>query len=40
MKTEAQAATQEQTVIGCLLGTAIGDTVGLACEGLPRRRPR
>lgn len=25
-------------IIGCLLGTAVGDAVGLGCEGLPRRR--
>jgi len=36
MNTEAGA--REQAVIGCLLGTAIGDAVGLACEGLTRRR--
>lgn len=29
---------KEQAIIGCLLGTAMGDAVGLACEGLPRRR--
>ena len=29
---------KEQAIVGCLLGTAIGDAVGLACEGLPRRR--
>ncbi len=28
----------EQAVIGCLLGTAVGDATGLVCEGLPRRR--
>ncbi len=38
MKTEAWAAAQEQAIIGCLLGTAVGDAVGLACEGLSRRR--
>lgn len=27
-----------RAMIGCLLGTAIGDAVGLACEGMPRRR--
>lgn len=32
------AEAREQAIIGCLLGTAIGDAVGLACEGLPRRR--
>lgn len=28
----------ERAIIGCLLGTAVGDAVGLVCEGLPRRR--
>ncbi|HET6423428.1 MAG TPA: ADP-ribosylglycohydrolase family protein, partial [Planctomycetaceae bacterium] len=27
-----------QSVIGCLLGTAVGDALGLAYEGLPRQR--
>ncbi len=30
--------TRREAVIGCLLGTAVGDAVGLVCEGLPRRR--
>ena len=38
MKTEARVTGREQTIIGCLLGTAVGDAVGLACEGLHRRR--
>ena len=29
---------REEAAIGCLLGTAIGDALGLPCEGLPRRR--
>ncbi len=29
----------ERALVGCLLGTAVGDALGLACEGLsPRRR--
>lgn len=28
----------ENALIGCLLGTAVGDAMGLACEGLSRRR--
>ena len=36
MKTAA--GTDARAIIGCLLGTALGDAVGLACEGLPRRR--
>lgn len=27
-----------RAIVGCLLGTAIGDALGLACEGLSRRR--
>ena len=29
---------QERAITGCLLGTAVGDALGLACEGLSRRR--
>ena len=29
---------KERAIIGCLLGTAVGDALGLACEGLSRRR--
>lgn len=28
----------EESIIGCLLGTAAGDATGLVCEGLSRRR--
>lgn len=28
----------ERAIIGCLLGTAVGDALGLPCEGLPKRR--
>jgi len=28
----------ERAVIGCILGTAVGDALGLACEGLSRSR--
>jgi ADP-ribosyl-[dinitrogen reductase] hydrolase len=28
----------ELAIIGCLLGTAVGDATGLVCEGMPRRR--
>jgi ADP-ribosyl-[dinitrogen reductase] hydrolase len=28
----------QDDIIGCLLGTAVGDAMGLACEGLSRRR--
>ncbi len=30
----------EDSIIGCLWGTAVGDAVGLVCEGYPRRRQR
>jgi len=30
--------TQQQAIIGCLLGTAVGDALGLPYEGLSRRR--
>jgi ADP-ribosylglycohydrolase len=26
------------SIIGCLLGTAVGDAIGLPCEGLSKRR--
>jgi ADP-ribosylglycohydrolase len=29
---------KERAIVGCLLGTAVGDALGLACEGLSRRR--
>ncbi|ALG68146.1 ADP-ribosylglycohydrolase family protein [Beggiatoa leptomitoformis] len=29
---------QRQAIVGCLLGTAVGDALGLSCEGLSRRR--
>ncbi|OGA45941.1 MAG: dinitrogenase reductase [Betaproteobacteria bacterium RIFCSPLOWO2_12_FULL_62_13] len=29
---------KEKAIVGCLLGTAVGDAMGLACEGLTRRR--
>jgi ADP-ribosylglycohydrolase len=34
------ARDREDAVIGCLLGTAVGDALGLCCEGLSRRRQR
>jgi ADP-ribosylglycohydrolase len=34
------AGTRENSVIGCLLGTAVGDSVGLSCEGMSKRRQR
>ena len=29
---------QQHAITGCILGTAVGDALGLACEGLSRRR--
>jgi ADP-ribosylglycohydrolase len=29
---------KEGAIVGCILGTAVGDALGLACEGLSRRR--
>jgi ADP-ribosyl-[dinitrogen reductase] hydrolase len=29
---------RQHALIGCILGTAVGDALGLACEGLSRRR--
>ncbi len=34
------AGTREDAIIGCLLGTAVGDSVGLSCEGMSKRRQR
>jgi ADP-ribosylglycohydrolase len=31
---------KEEAITGCILGTAVGDALGLACEGLSRRRQR
>ena len=32
------STSKENALTGCLLGTAVGDAMGLACEGLSRRR--
>lgn len=29
---------KERTIVGCILGTAVGDAMGLTCEGLSRAR--
>jgi len=29
---------KERAIVGCILGTAVGDALGLACEGLSRCR--
>lgn len=31
-------ATDEDAIVGCLIGTAVGDAIGLPAEGLPKRR--
>lgn len=33
-----EAIPKERATVGCILGTAVGDAMGLACEGLSRRR--
>ncbi len=37
---EARIRELERALIGCLLGTAVGDALGLACEGLSPRRQK
>jgi ADP-ribosyl-[dinitrogen reductase] hydrolase len=37
-QTHGRCAAQRQAIIGCLLGTAVGDAMGLAYEGLSKRR--
>ncbi|HEX8238011.1 MAG TPA: ADP-ribosylglycohydrolase family protein [Abditibacteriaceae bacterium] len=32
------ANTLEDAIAGCILGTAVGDAVGLPCEGISRPR--
>jgi ADP-ribosyl-[dinitrogen reductase] hydrolase len=31
-------SSKADSIVGCLLGTAVGDAIGLACEGLSKRR--
>lgn len=33
-----QPPTMNEAILGCLLGTAVGDAIGLPCEGLSRKR--
>lgn len=35
-----EACPKERAIVGCILGTAVGDAMGLACEGLSRQRQR
>src|SRR4029078_5512734 len=37
-RVETVAAPSERAATGCILGTAVGDALGLACEGLSNRR--
>lgn len=37
-KSRPQEAADQNSVVGCLLGTAVGDALGLPYEGLSRRR--
>jgi ADP-ribosyl-[dinitrogen reductase] hydrolase len=32
------ATDRESAIVGCILGTALGDALGLCCEGMSRRR--
>ncbi|MFN0119026.1 MAG: ADP-ribosylglycohydrolase family protein [Blastocatellia bacterium] len=40
MGNNSSAAARETAITGCLLGTAVGDAIGLPCEGLSKRRAR
>ncbi len=35
-----ESVSRSDAAVGCLLGTAVGDALGLPCEGLSRRRQR
>ncbi len=35
---DTQAAARRQAIVGCLWGTAVGDALGLSCEGLSKSR--
>lgn len=38
---DVSPAQRERAIVGCLWGTAVGDALGLPCEGLtPRRQQR
>lgn len=34
----SEIVSKQRAIVGCILGTAVGDAVGLACEGLSRGR--
>ena len=38
MEHEASGSPKVRSTVGCILGTAVGDAMGLVCEGLSRRR--
>lgn len=38
MEHEASGSRKVRDNVGCILGTAVGDAMGLVCEGLSRRR--
>lgn len=40
LKFSSKVMSLEESIIGCVLGTALGDAVGLPCEGLSRERGR
>ena len=35
-----EAECRRHAIVGCLLGTAVGDAIGLPAEGLSRERQR
>ena len=38
--TMRESAERETAIVGCILGTAVADALGLACEGVSRQRQR
>jgi len=38
MEHEASGSPKVRDNVGCILGAAVGDAMGLVCEGLSRRR--
>jgi ADP-ribosyl-[dinitrogen reductase] hydrolase len=40
METHEESPSKQSAIIGCLLGTAVGDAIGLPCERLSKQRQR